>query len=218
MNSELEGRQLRVQWAKAVRSASAVTSKGTALALPSKPLVPVSSAPSSRSGGGGGWGGGDGDRGAGRNSDRHTHSRPRDAAASAPGSKQLPRAGAAAAAAPLQPVPPGAKIIKVVIPADPLQKARIDLLARYVATDKQGIESRVMERERGNLDTKFGFLFDLESPDGLYYRWRVAACVMGDDSDTYRTHPFQMTPNGPYWQPPEPLRQRRWVQRCPFVL
>ncbi len=62
-------------------------------------------------------------------------------------------------------------------------------------------------------ETHFGFLFDMDSPDGRYYRWKVFSLAMGDELETYRTSPFQMTPNGPWWIPPELARERRWVSR-----
>jgi hypothetical protein len=57
-------------------------------------------------------------------------------------------------------------------------------------------------------ESSFGFLFDLDSPEGRYYRWRVYSLAMGDDVESYRTEPFQMTPHGPWWIPPEIPRER----------
>ncbi|CAN0009333.1 unnamed protein product, partial [Laminaria digitata] len=60
---------------------------------------------------------------------------------------------------------------------------------------------RLLDREANNPD--FAFLFEYESKEGQYYRWKVFSLVMGDREDRWLSRPFQMTPNGPWWVPPE---------------
>jgi len=47
----------------------------------------------------------------------------------------------------------------------------VDRTARYVAKDGTAFEQRLLDREAGNPD--FGFLFEYESKEGQYYRWKV---------------------------------------------
>ena len=39
----------------------------------------------------------------------------------------------------------------VQVPRDRMQKMRIELLAKYIAKDGQGLETRIIEKERANL-------------------------------------------------------------------
>ncbi len=47
----------------------------------------------------------------------------------------------------------------------------VDRTARYVAKDGTPFEQRLLDREAGNPD--FAFLFEYESKEGQYYRWKV---------------------------------------------
>ncbi|CAN0412650.1 unnamed protein product, partial [Ectocarpus fasciculatus] len=86
------------------------------------------------------------------------------------------------------------------IPAEKERRYMVDRTARYVAKDGQPFEQRLLDREAGNPD--FAFLFEYESKEGQYYRWKVFSLVMGDREDRWVSRPYQMTPNGPWWVPP----------------
>lgn len=60
---------------------------------------------------------------------------------------------------------------------------------------------RLLDREAHN--PEFSFLFDYESKEGQYYRWKVFSLAMGDREDRWLARPFQMTPGGPWWMPPD---------------
>ncbi|TYZ66440.1 hypothetical protein PybrP1_002413 [[Pythium] brassicae (nom. inval.)] len=92
--------------------------------------------------------------------------------------------------------------IVVEAPADPALRARVDLLARYVATDGVQFENAVRARET-RASSEFAFLFEAQTPLATYYRWRVFAFAMGDDEDSWRDAPFQMTVDGPAVDPTE---------------
>lgn len=47
----------------------------------------------------------------------------------------------------------------------------VDRTARYVAKDGTPFEQRLLDREAGNPD--FAFLFEYESKEGQYFRWKV---------------------------------------------
>lgn len=51
----------------------------------------------------------------------------------------------------------------------------VDRTARYVAKDGTPFEQRLLDREAGNPD--FAFLFEYESKEGQYYRWKVGRSV-----------------------------------------
>lgn len=57
------------------------------------------------------------------------------------------------------------------IPAEKERRYMVDRTARYVAKDGQPFEQRLLDREAGNPD--FAFLFEYESKEGQYYRWKV---------------------------------------------
>ncbi len=58
--------------------------------------------------------------------------------------------------------------VEVQIPADLRQRYVIDSLAAYVLRDGTDIEQAVMTREHANAE--FAFLFNLTSPEHIYYR------------------------------------------------
>eukprot|EP01071_Lankesteria_metandrocarpae_P006538 Lankesteria_metandrocarpae@DN4392_c0_g1_i1.p1 len=91
--------------------------------------------------------------------------------------------------------------IMVNVPSDPKLKALIDKLATYIAEDGHPFEQQIMERETDN--ERFNFLFDFNSEDHRYYRWRVFASAQGDTPKSWRLEPFQVFAGGLNWVPPE---------------
>lgn len=90
--------------------------------------------------------------------------------------------------------------VEVPFPQDPDREYLLSRTARYVAKDGAAFEGRLREQEAGN--PAFRFLFDYEGEEGRFYRWRVYSLLMGDRETRWRTKPFQMTPDGPFWVPP----------------
>ncbi|GMH42641.1 hypothetical protein BSKO_10560 [Bryopsis sp. KO-2023] len=90
--------------------------------------------------------------------------------------------------------------IDVHIPDDGHVRYIIDTLACYVLRDGCALEQLVMEREGEN--AMYQFLFDLESPEHAYYRWRLFSLAQGDGLRSWRIEPFVMVEGGPRWVPP----------------
>eukprot|EP00952_Eustigmatos_sp_NYUAD-ZCMA_P005772 24996-Eustigmatos_ZCMA.PRE.1 len=57
--------------------------------------------------------------------------------------------------------------VEVEIPEDDDLEFLISRLARYVSKDGLALETRIKEREIGN--PNFRFLFDHDSPEGVFY-------------------------------------------------
>jgi len=51
-------------------------------------------------------------------------------------------------------------------------------------------------------------LFQSDSSEGQYYRWRTYANIVGDTGKIYRTKPFQLIVGGPFIIPPKSNRKR----------
>ncbi|KAJ1979651.1 hypothetical protein H4R33_005673 [Dimargaris cristalligena] len=62
-------------------------------------------------------------------------------------------------------------------------------------------EALLMDREWNN--PEFSFLFSYESPEHVYYRWKLFSMLQGDRHNNWRTEPFRMFFNGPLWIPPD---------------
>ncbi|CDJ35599.1 RRM domain-containing protein, putative [Eimeria mitis] len=99
------------------------------------------------------------------------------------------------AATPTPPPPPEAELVEVQVPKDRKVKMMIDLLAKYVAEEGHVFEQQVMEKfppESGRLS----FLYEKDSPDNIYYRWRVYAFGQGDTLKAWRLEPFYIYSGG----------------------
>ncbi len=112
--------------------------------------------------------------------------------------------------------------IRVYIPQDPERVKIIDRLASYVAKEGEqfevlanvlpanqmpflnyhffSLQKLIIEREREN--PKFQFLYQMDSLESVYYRWRVFSLMHGDTLDMWRMEPFQIFAGGPFWIPP----------------
>jgi len=110
-------------------------------------------------------------------------------------------ARAAAAAAP----PSGAALRRVPWPSPPVRRRLLDRTAAFVAVDGYPLEQALIKQEAPRQgSTEYGFLFAPDSPEGMYYRWRVYACVCGEGFQQWRSAPFQMERGGEWWLPPPP--------------
>jgi len=72
-------------------------------------------------------------------------------------------------------------------------------------------EKVFLENESNNKD--FSFLFDLKSPENLYYRWRVYSLFQNDTNKYWRTEPFEIINKGLVWNPPTSIDQITQKQR-----
>lgn len=92
--------------------------------------------------------------------------------------------------------------IEVQLPADGRIRDLIDRTARSVASDGEVFERTLMDLERGNTD--FAFLHCADTLEGVYYRWRTYAYVMGDGDKSWHAQPYRLTTAGAHVLPPLP--------------
>ncbi|KAI8054011.1 hypothetical protein BDF22DRAFT_682551 [Syncephalis plumigaleata] len=52
-------------------------------------------------------------------------------------------------------------------------------------------------------NAKFKFLYDYQSPEHVYYRWRLFSLLNGDSTRRWSERPFEMFDHGTIWIPPE---------------
>lgn len=62
-------------------------------------------------------------------------------------------------------------LLQVKVPEDSKQRFLIDSMALYVLKDGCEFEQLMMMEQQGR--PEFSFLFDLDSPEHIYYRWRL---------------------------------------------
>ncbi|KAI8815346.1 hypothetical protein BJ742DRAFT_864575 [Cladochytrium replicatum] len=62
-------------------------------------------------------------------------------------------------------------------------------------------EALIMEGESEN--PKFNFLFKNDSPEHVYYRWKLFSLLQGDQTSRWNIETFQMFDEGPVWTPPD---------------
>ena len=90
--------------------------------------------------------------------------------------------------------------IKVCIPTDRTQLCLINRMAEFVIREGPMFEAMIMNRELNN--RVFQFLFENQSPEHIYYRWRLYSLLQGDPKDDWRTEDFRMFKGGSIWKPP----------------
>ncbi|KAI9503221.1 hypothetical protein BX070DRAFT_145483 [Coemansia spiralis] len=69
---------------------------------------------------------------------------------------------------------------------------------------KNGPEFECLLIYRKADDPRFSFLTDYESPEHVYYRWRMYSLLNGDTKLKWRDLMFFMYDEGPVWVPPKP--------------
>lgn len=94
----------------------------------------------------------------------------------------------------------GRSTVKVVLPADRSLLDRIHKTIEYVIKEGPVFEAIIIARE--NKNPKYSFLYDNQSQEHIYYRWRLYSTLHGDDPYNWRTEEFRMFENGPMWKPP----------------
>ena len=94
----------------------------------------------------------------------------------------------------------------VQLPTDASHRTLIDRLAQQVSLHGVEYEQSVLEQHshaRTQPAHAHSFLFAINSPDNVYYRWRVYSLRAGGGGlERWDTRPFQMVPHGPTWLPP----------------
>ena len=93
-------------------------------------------------------------------------------------------------------------VIKVVIPTDRTQLCLINRVVEFVVREGPIFEATIMNRELNN--PMFKFLFENQSPEHIYYRWRLYSVLQGDTKDNWNRDDFRMFKGGSIWRPPVP--------------
>jgi len=103
---------------------------------------------------------------------------------------------------PIRPVAAGhgPDIIVSVPISNPRQRFIIDATASFVAKDGCDFEQIIMEQQYNN--SEFEFLYNIDCPDHVYYKWRVYSLTQGDTLQTWGVEPFLMVEGGNRWVPP----------------
>merc|ERR1711981_278470 len=91
-------------------------------------------------------------------------------------------------------------IVKVCIPTDRTQLSLINRMAEFVIREGPMFEAMIMNRELNN--RVFQFLFENQSPEHIYYRWRLFSLLQADPKDDWKTEDFRMFKGGSVWKPP----------------
>lgn len=90
--------------------------------------------------------------------------------------------------------------VKVVAPPDRTLLCLIHRMVEFVVREGPMFEAMIMNRELMN--PMFRFLFDNQSPEHVYYRWRLFSVLQGEHHSKWRTESFRMFKDGPLWRPP----------------
>lgn len=90
--------------------------------------------------------------------------------------------------------------VKVVAPTDRTLLCLIHRMIEFVVREGPMFEAMIMNRELMN--PMFRFLFDNQSPEHVYYRWRLFSVLQGEHHSKWRTDCFRMFKDGPLWRPP----------------
>jgi len=92
--------------------------------------------------------------------------------------------------------------VKVVIPTDRTQLCLINRMVEFVIREGPIFEATIMNRELNN--PQFKFLFENQSPEHIYYRWRLYSVLQGETKEKWSTAQFKMFRGGSFWRPPLP--------------
>lgn len=96
----------------------------------------------------------------------------------------------------------GRATVKVVIPADRTQLCLINRMCEFVLREGPIFEATIMNRELNN--PQFKFLFENQSAEHTYYRWRLFSLLQGESKERWSTAQFNMFQGGSLWRPPIP--------------
>lgn len=90
--------------------------------------------------------------------------------------------------------------VQVIQPEDKELLMLIHRMIERVLKYGPDFEALIMDREWNN--PKFSFLFQNNSPEHVYYRWKLYSILQGDSKYDWRTETFNMFDEGPIWCPP----------------
>lgn len=76
----------------------------------------------------------------------------------------------------------------------------IDTLVRFIMEDGTDLEQLLLEAEHSN--PEFDFLRDVDSPEHMYYRWKLYSLCNDDSMSAWRTEPFVMIEGSNRIHPP----------------
>lgn len=85
--------------------------------------------------------------------------------------------------------------IQVHLPKDE-DRYTINRTANFVGKYGMVFENIVINNQRKHSKKQFAFLFDVESKDHAYYRWKIWSLLMGDSATNWSIKPFRMIENG----------------------
>ncbi|XP_025080293.1 U2 snRNP-associated SURP motif-containing protein-like isoform X1 [Pomacea canaliculata] len=91
-------------------------------------------------------------------------------------------------------------VVKVVIPTERTQLCLIHRMIEFVVREGPMFEAMIMNRELNN--PQYRFLFENQSPNHIYYRWKLFSILQGDSPYKWRTEEFRMFKGGSLWRPP----------------
>lgn len=76
----------------------------------------------------------------------------------------------------------------------------IHRMIEFVVREGPMFEAMIMNRELSN--PQYRFLFENQSPNHIYYRWKLFSILQGDSPTKWRTEEFRMFRGGSMWRPP----------------
>ncbi|KAI9362068.1 hypothetical protein DFJ73DRAFT_813257 [Zopfochytrium polystomum] len=112
---------------------------------------------------------------------------------------QPPLKGRPAPGSGLRPTPSKPEV-RVQIPDDLSLLTLIHRMIERVLVHGPMFEALIMDREANN--PQFSFLFQNDSPEHVYYRWKMYSLLHGDSKINWPTETFSMFDEGPVWVPP----------------
>ncbi|XP_020630769.1 U2 snRNP-associated SURP motif-containing protein-like [Orbicella faveolata] len=92
-------------------------------------------------------------------------------------------------------------VVKVVIPTERNLLCLVHRMVEFVVREGPMFEAMIMNKELNN--PMYRFLFDNQSPEHIYYRWKLFSILQGDSPTKWRTEKFKMFQNGSVWRPPQ---------------
>ncbi|XP_068686027.1 U2 snRNP-associated SURP motif-containing protein-like [Montipora foliosa] len=92
-------------------------------------------------------------------------------------------------------------VVKVVIPTERNLLCLVHRMVEFVVREGPMFEAMIMNKELNN--PMYRFLFDNQSPEHIYYRWKLFSILQGDSPTKWRTEKFKMFEGGSMWKPPQ---------------
>lgn len=92
-------------------------------------------------------------------------------------------------------------VIKVVIPTERALLMLIHRMIEFVIREGPLFEALIMAREFNN--PMFRFLYENESAEHIYYRWRLFSLLQGDTPTEWSEKEFRMFKGSSIWKPPK---------------